>query len=161
MTLQDFVNTYNGTTVGSGQCVPLILKYEQDVLNLTPTPVGDAHEYYDNYYNTPFLYNNFDLFTYNGNNMPEAGDIVVWNTNIAPPHGHVDIAYQNITLSNFVSFSQNWGTPLTCSLVNHDYSNVSGWLRKKGVSPVSPDYKKRFNFVLFGRKNRLRRLRKF
>lgn len=160
MTLQEFVNTYNGTKVGSGQCVALITRYEADVLNLTPTPVGDAHHYYDNYYNTPFLYNNFDLFTNNGNNTPQVGDIVVWNTNVAPPYGHVDIAYSNISLSGFTSFSQNWSTPLQCSLVNHSYNNVSGWLRKKGISPVSSNYKK-FKFVLFGRQNKIRKLRRF
>ena len=155
MTLDQFVNTYNGTTVGSGQCVALILKYESDVLGLTPTPVGNAHDYYDNYYNEPFLYNNFDLFTYNGNNQPEKGDIVVWNTNVAPPYGHVDIAYSNINSSGFTSFSQNWTTPLTCELVNHNYNNVSGWLRKKQF--ISTVGKSNFNFVLYGYQNKLRR----
>ena len=152
MTLTEFVNRYNGTTIGSGQCVPLILQYEQDVLGLTPTPVGDAHEYYDNFYNTPFLYNNFDRITYDGTNMPQIGDIVVWNTNVAPPYGHVDIAYENITTSRFTSFSQNWTTPLICELINHNYVNVSGWLRPK-VTPPTPTpttRKNKFNFVLFG-----------
>ena len=159
MTLNEFVNTYNGTTVGSGQCVPLILQYEGDVLGLSPTPVGDAHEYYDNYSNTPFLYNNFDRYTYDGTNKPEVGDIVVWNTNVAPPYGHVDIAYSNISSSGFTSFSQNWGTPLECSLVNHNYTNVSGWLRLKSPTPPTPGYIKKtnFNFILFGYQNRLRR----
>ena len=157
MTLDQFVNTYNGTTVGSGQCVALILQYESDVLGLTPTPVGDAHQYYDNYWNTPFLYENFDRFTYDGTNTPEAGDIVVWNTNVAPPYGHVDIAYRDISSSRFTSFSQNWYLPLTCEIINHNYTNVSGWLRKK-VSPIpSTSKKSRFNFVLFGRQRKIRK----
>ena len=160
MTLQEFVNTYNGTKVGSGQCVALITRYEADVLNLTPTAVGDAHQYYDDYYTNPFLYNNFDLYTYNGLNKPEPGDIVVWNTNVAPPYGHVDIAYRYITTSNFQSFSQNWGTPLECSLVDHTYINVSGWLRAKSTPPTPPTptgKRNKFNFVLFGYQNKLRR----
>lgn len=159
MTLQEFVNTYNGTTVGSGQCVALITRYESDVLGLVPQVVGDGHQYYDDYYTNPFLYNNFDRYTYNGQNKPEPGDIVVWNTNVVPPYGHVDIAYRYITTTNFQSFSQNWGTPLECSLVNHNYTNVSGWLRKKnGPVPPTPTFeRKKFNFVLFGYQNKLRR----
>ena len=157
MTLNEFVNTYNGTTVGSGQCVALITLYEQLVLGLVPQVVGDGHQYYDDYYTNPFLYNNFDLFTYDGTNKLKAGDIVVWNTNVASPYGHVDIAYSNITSSHFTSFSQNWGTPLTCSLVNHDYTNVSGWLRKKEPSPVTITDENKFNFVLFGYQNKKRR----
>ena len=157
MTLNEFVNTYNGTTVGNGQCVALVTLYEQLVLGLVPQVVGDGHQYYDDYYTNPFLYNNFDLFTYDGTNKPKAGDIVVWNTNVAPPYGHVDIAYSNITSSHFTSFSQNWGTPLACSLVNHDYTNVSGWLRKKEPSPVTITGENKFNFVLFGYQNKKRR----
>lgn len=157
MTLNEFVNTYNGTRVGNGQCPALILQYEGDVLGLTPTGVGDAHQYYDNFYNTPFLYNNFDRYTYDGTNTPQAGDIVVWNTNVAPPYGHVDIAYRNITNSGFTSFSQNWGTPLECSLVNHNYVNVLGWLRPKSTPPTPTRRKSKFNFLLFGYQNKLRR----
>lgn len=157
MTLNEFVNTYDGTTVGSGQCVALITLYEQLVLGLVPQIVGDGHQYYDDYYTNPFLYNNFDLFTYDGTNKPKAGDIVVWNTNVASPYGHIDIAYSDITSSHFTSFSQNWGTPLTCSLVNHDYTNVSGWLRKKEPTPVTITDKNKFNFVLFGYQNKKRR----
>ena len=159
MTLQEFVNRYNGTTVGSGQCVALITRYESDVLGLVPQVVGDGHQYYDDYYTNPFLYNNFDRYTYNGNNQPQAGDIVVWNTNVAPPYGHVDIAYSNISSSGFTSFSQNWGTPLTCSLVNHDYTNVSGWLRLKTTppTPTPSSRKNKFNFILFGYYSKLKR----
>lgn len=158
MTLQEFANRYNGTTVGSGQCVALITRYESDVLGLVPQVVGDGHQYYDDYYTNPFLYNNFDRYTYDGTNQPQAGDIVVWNTNVAPPYGHVDIAYSNISGSGFTSFSQNWGTPLTCSFVNHTYTNVSGWLRKK-TEPVPPGETKRtkFNFMLFGYYSKLKR----
>lgn len=157
MTLNEFVNTYNGTRVGNGQCPALILQYEGDVLGLTPTGVGDAHQYYDNFYNTPFLYNNFDRYTYDGTNTPASGDIVVWNTNVAPPYGHVDIAYINISVSSFTSFSQNWGTPLECSLVNHNYTNVLGWLRPKSTPPTPSQRKGKFNFLLFGYQNKLRR----
>ena len=154
MTLDQFVTTYNETRVGSGQCVALILQYEEDVLGLTPTAVGNAHDYYDRYYNTPFLYNNFDLFTYDGTNQPQKGDIVVWNTNVASPYGHVDIAYSDISSSSFKSFSQNWGTPLQCSIVTHDYTDVSGWLRLKTQPSPTTRTKNKFKFVLFNKRRR-------
>ena len=72
MTLQEFVNTYNGTKVGGGQCVDLILQYQQDVQNLTPTWAGNAVDYYRDYYTEPFLYNNYDLITYTGTEQPQA-----------------------------------------------------------------------------------------
>ena len=133
MNLTQFINTYNGTKVGTGQCVALIKQYEEDVLGLTATAVGNAHEYYDNYSNTPFLYNNFYRFTYNGSNTPIPGDVVVWNTNAGGGNGHIAIAHENITTTNFKSFDQNWNTPLKCNIETHSYNNVSGWLRLKNT----------------------------
>ena len=71
MTLTEFVNTYLGVTVGDGQCVALIKQYEGDVLGLTPTSVGNAVDYYSEFYNTPFLYNNFRLTDYTGTELPK------------------------------------------------------------------------------------------
>lgn len=70
MTLTEFVNTYLGVTVGDGECVALIKQYEADVLGLTPQSVGNAVDYYRNFYNIPFLYNNFRLTDYTGTESP-------------------------------------------------------------------------------------------
>ena len=72
MTLTEFVNTYTGVQVGDGQCVALIKQYESDVLNLTAQSVGNAVDYYRNFYNEPFLYNNYNLITYTGTEIPMA-----------------------------------------------------------------------------------------
>ena len=169
MTLQEFVSKYNGTRVGDGQCVALVKQYEQEVLGLTPQAVGNAHDYYDNFYNQPFLYNNFDRYTYNGTNLPSNGDIIVWSTAVGGGYGHIAIVYQNVTSSNFVSFDQNWNTPLRCKIENHTYRNILGWLRKKGSSPSpeppdpgpeppspTPSFTKKtkFKWVLYARKLR-------
>lgn len=71
MTLQEFVNTYLGIQVGDGQCVALIKQYESDVLGLTPQAVGNAVDYYRNFYTTPFLYDNFNLIDNTGTEIPE------------------------------------------------------------------------------------------
>lgn len=128
MTLTEFISKYNGTKVGDGQCVALIKQYETDVLGLTPVPVGNAHQYFDDFENQPFLYNNFQKIPFQ-NNLPIEGDIVVWNTNVGSGAGHVAIAVNNINEETFNSFDQNWNTPLLCSLETHTYNNVVGWLR--------------------------------
>lgn len=72
MTLSEFVNTYLGVQVGDGECVALIKQYEADVLGLTPQAVGNAVDYYRNFYNEPFLYNNFSRIEYLGSEIPNA-----------------------------------------------------------------------------------------
>lgn len=157
MTLQEFANTYNGTKVGNGQCPALVNLYMDEVLGITPGYFGDAHNYYDDYDNSTFLKENFYKIPVS-QELPQVGDIIVWNTNVAPPYGHVDICYSNISASGFTSFSQNWGTPLECSFVNHNFTNVSGYLRFKGGSGFTGKRNK-FNFVLFSNyKKRLRRV---
>ena len=138
MNLQEFVNTYNGTKVGSGQCVALIKQYEHDVLGLVPQAVGNAHQYYDDFYDKPFLYENFERITYNQNNLPQIGDIIIWSTAVGGGFGHIAIVYENITNTRFTSFNQNWNTPLKCAIENHNYNNILGWIRKKGTTPPSP-----------------------
>lgn len=128
MTLDEFVNLYNNTKVGDGQCVALIKQYETDVLGLTPEAVGNAHQYFDDFENQPFLYNNFQKIPFQ-NNLPIEGDIIVWNTNVGSGAGHVAIAFNNINEETFNSFDQNWNSPLLCSLETHSYNNVVGWLR--------------------------------
>lgn len=167
MTLQEFVNKYNGTKVGDGQCVALVKQYEQEVLGLTPQAVGNAHDYYDNFYNQPFLYNNFDRIEYTGGNLPSVGDIIVWSTAVGGGYGHIAIVYRNINSSNFTSFDQNWNTPLRCNIEQHNYNHILGWLRKKGTTPdpdpgpepePTPDEnKKKFPWVLYSRKLKQKR----
>ena len=122
------ISKYDNTKVGNGQCVALIKQYETDVLGLTPEAVGNAHQYFDDFENQPFLYNNFQKIPFQ-NNLPIEGDIIVWNTNVGSGAGHVAIAFNNINEETFNSFDQNWNTPLLCSLETHTYNNVVGWLR--------------------------------
>lgn len=137
MNLTQFVNTYNNTTVGTGSCVALIRKYEEDVLGLVSQAVGNAYDYYSNFYNEPFLYNNFDRYTNDGVITPQIGDMVVWDTNQGGRYGHIAIAHSNISSSGFTSFDQNWTPNISC-LESHTYTNVAGWLRPK-TSWVSVD----------------------
>lgn len=163
MTLDEFVTKYDGTKVGDGQCVALIKKYESDVLGIVPEAVGNAHQYYDNYENEPFLYNNYNRYENDGINLLKVGDIVVWSTAVGSGAGHIAIAYQNIENDSFVSFDQNWNTPLKCNIETHNYNNVLGWLRFKSNEPIPPVppiiilKKKKFNWAVFTKNIRKRR----
>lgn len=159
MTLNQFVEKYNGTKVGDGQCVALVKQYEQDVLDLIPQAVGNAHQYYDDFYDEPFLYENFDRITYNGSNVPNIGDIIIWSTAVGGGYGHIAIVYENISSSSFTSFDQNWNTPLVCNIENHNYNNVLGWIRKKGIVPPIPTIKKKSKFPWAALTNRIRNKR--
>ena len=62
--------------------------------------------------------------------VPEPGDIIFWS---APNPGHVAVVI-NASNSGFSSIDQNWinssatlGSP--AAVVQHNYSNVAGWLR--------------------------------
>ena len=80
----------------------------------------------------------------------------MWSTNVGNGAGHVAIVLNNITNENFNSFDQNWNTPLLCNIETHNYSNVLGWLRKKGgISLIKK--RKKFPWVLYARKLRKKR----
>ena len=147
------------------QCVDLVEQYMQDVLGLqVVTGIGSAHSYYDDFYNTPFLYNNFTRITYDGTNMPQVGDIVVWSTAVGGGAGHISIAYEDITSTSFVCFGQNWTIHERTSLEPHsNYNNVLGWLRSNNAPPEPPEpepeqeiKKHKFPWVLYARKFRNR-----
>lgn len=160
MTLDEFVTKYDGTKVGDGQCVALIKQYESDVLGIVPESVGNAHQYYDNYENEPFLYNNYNRYENDGINLPKVGDLIVWSTAVGSGAGHIAIAYQNIENNSFVSFDQNWNTPLKCNIETHNYNNILGWLRFKSYEPIPPVpllKKKKFNWAVFTKNIRKRR----
>lgn len=154
MTLEEFVNTYNGRSVGSGQCVALIKQYQLDVLGTSAPSVGNAKDYWLNYSTTPFLQE-----TYTQETSPQVGDVVVWSGAVGGGYGHIAIIIGNISGSGFTSFDQNWNSPLHCRIENHDYSNVLGYLRPRNgpgpgpgpgpepedPTPTGPFYHRSFN----------------
>lgn len=128
MTLNEFVIKWNGKyleVAGSAnakyQCVDLANGYIRDVLGLSiiewtnavdfPSKVGDNYEYIKN------------TLT----NVPKEGDIVVWK----PSPGHIAVFIEG-NANTFKSFDQNFPIGSPCHVQNHDYTNVTGWLRFKG-----------------------------
>lgn len=88
------------------------------------------------------LANSFDLIPYDPAMHIQKGDIVVYGTGVGSQFGHVDIAFQDGTGSNYVGIDSNWGGNLTLHQVNHNdkYNQfILGVLRFKGenMKPVS------------------------
>lgn len=169
MNLQDFINAYNGQSVGGGQCVALVKQYQIDVLNTTAPAVGNAKDYWENYESTQFLQQTYDKIPLSSGGA--IGDVVVWNGNVGGGYGHIAIVTGNISGNGFTSFDQNWNTPLRCNIENHNYNNVYGFLRPKNSptpdnpNPPTPDEpsepitkkKSKFPFVLLKKKINQRR----
>lgn len=160
MTLTEFVNTYLGVEVGTGECVALIKQYESDVLGLIPESVGNAVDYYRNYSTTPFLYDNYILTTYTGSELPNVGDIAIWDETYGGGYGHVAIVYSNINSSSFISFDQNW-TQRKGELITHTYAHLLGYLTPRTPIPPTPaDYTfSKFNWAIFTKRIRERRVK--
>lgn len=131
LSLTSFLNTYLGkggvgnTAENTGQCVGLVEKYISEVLGGQQI-WGNAKDLLTN-----ADQNFYDLFFNSPDNFPLIGDIVVWNSNLGNGNGHTAIVIA-ANVYNLSSFDQNWTPKSPCIFINHDYSNVTGWLRKKG-----------------------------
>jgi hypothetical protein len=75
--------------------------------------------------------------------IPEKGDVVIWNGNAGGGYGHVAIFLEGGLLS-FKSFDQNWPTLSVCTITEHNYKNIYGWIRPK-ISKDIDYYTKRIS----------------
>lgn len=69
--------------------------------------------------------------------VPQAGDIIVWDSSKGNGYGHTAIANGVGNTQYFESLDQNWSVP-RCVGVKHDYSGVIGWLRPKNINAGMP-----------------------
>jgi len=151
MTLKQLIDKYKNQTVEAGgsanaknQCVDLANAYIDEVLGLPkilwtnaidfPSKAGDKFEFIKN-----------TLI-----NIPNPGDLMIFGK----PYGkylengktiyagHISI-YVDGDVNSFTSFDQNYPTGSSCQLVEHKYTNVTGWLRPKNKpeSNMSETYK--------------------
>ena len=133
MTLQQFIDKYNGKKVCNGglcQCVALYRQYVDDVLRIPQSPLVQeawqifntaSNVYYDKILNTPAGY-------------PQANDIIIWKEAYGGS-GHIAIVV-DANRQGILSFDQNYtGHGDLCQLVNHSYNLILGWLHPKGGQP--------------------------
>lgn len=132
MTTDEFVTKYNGKGIDFDgwygfQCMDLYQQYTKEVLEGSHVP-ANAYKVWDNY----------DTATYNKiDNTPEGvprkGDVVIWNENTGGGYGHIAVFVEG-DINSFKSFDQNWPVGSICHIQDHNYNNVTGWLRPKAVA---------------------------
>lgn len=136
MTIEELIREWLGKQLevaGSAnakyQCVDLANAYFRDVLgfpiiewtNAVDFPEKADRKLFDWIENTPDA-------------VIQKGDVPVWNGKVGKGAGHIAIALEGANIASFKSFDQNWSKPLYCTIENHSYSNVRGWLRPKKKS---------------------------
>jgi len=143
-TLDQFVKDNLGDKLdfdnyAGGQCVDLVRYYIQDVLDFPqPLPVVGAKNLWTNYDIDPNLYNYYDRIPNTLMALPQKGDIPIWDGKVGDGFGHT-----SVWLSGgrwvFKSFDQNDPTWNVCTITEHGYSNLYGWLRPKISVDVCKD----------------------
>lgn len=135
MDYDKFYNEWNGkqVTAYGGECVALVAQY--CVENGKPIAYANAKDWW----NHPALTGAFDFITNNPNDynqVPNRGDIMVWNGSLpgSGGYGHIAIYDGRISPGVFRSFDQNWGGA-SAHLVSHTYGYIIGWMRPKVVAP--------------------------
>lgn len=126
-----------------GQCVQLVCYYVNMVCG-KDVIWDDAAGWYED----GRLSDEYDRIANNPNDpnqVPQRGDIIVWNKSLpgSGGAGHIAVVLScNPGSAVFVSLDQNWGGK-TPHQVTHNWSYVEGWLRPKGqaapaAAPAAP-----------------------
>lgn len=139
MTLDQFVSTntgkavtYDGLKEDYGQCEQLVCRYWKDVLGFSCPPIPAAKDLWTN----PTILKNFDRIPVG---KEQKGDVAVFGASSAinsPEFGHTDIVLK----PGFTGFDSNWGGVKASNgypaahTVQHNYTDVLGFLRKKDMS---------------------------
>lgn len=135
MNYDAFLNKWNGkqVTAYGGECVALVAQYL--VENGKPIAYANAKDWWGH----PAISGSYDFITNNPNDynqVPNRGDVVVWNGGLAGSggYGHIAIFDRVSAPGQFVSFDQNWGGR-QAHFVTHNWNNVIGWFRPKATQP--------------------------
>lgn len=134
MTLQEFINKYNGQYVDfdgyyGPQCVDLAQFWSKNLGG--PQFTGDAADIYGQ--GSPF----YTSIPNTPDAVPVPGDIVIWGGALNGGPGHIAV-FVSGNSSSFSSFDQNWPLNSPCHIQYHNYNYVVGWLHpKSGGGQVS------------------------
>lgn len=142
MTLKEFIDKYLGKQVeyhsyGSGaynQCVDLVNAYINECLDNNTKDYTEIIGTNAKDFKSKFDPKDFDFIgnTTSPNVVPERGDIGIMNGRVGGGAGHVFIILKADGM-NMETLDQNWSEVERVTLETHDYTNVSGWLRPKGM----------------------------
>jgi CHAP domain len=123
MTLQEFVNKYNGKSIDfdgayGPQCVDLIRQYIKEVWGTQQPPsVQGAYQLLENA-------SGYQVFLHGQINR---GDVIVWNKGYGE-NGHTAVVLQSNSQQVQV-FEQNNPVGSKCHTAWHNYGSIRGWFR--------------------------------
>jgi hypothetical protein len=131
MTLDEFISKYNGKKIeyhsyGEGaqfQCVDLINFYITEVLELKAIIGTNAQDFPSKASKT-----DYDWIVNTPTGVPVKGDIIIFKS--PDGVGHISVFIEGDT-NYFKSLDQNYPLNSPCTIVNHNYRNVLGWLHPK------------------------------
>lgn len=134
---QNFLNTYNNKYVDfdgvyGAQCFDLVNKWST---TLGYRPFGGLYAY--GIFDQP--QGNYSQIRNTPDAVPQAGDIIVWNSRYGGGYGHTAIATGVGNTSYFESFDQNYPTGSPAHIVRHSYDGVIGWLRPNKLTTGDND----------------------
>src|SRR5664279_3768354 len=131
--LDQFTTDYNGKTnvsfdgipANAGQCVQSVAFYVRDYLHL-PVFYADAARWFTDFESSP-LVGNFQKMANDpndANQVPQPGDIIIWNGNLpnSGGAGHISV-FVSAFSGGFISFDSNWGGKY-CHFVSHNWSYI-------------------------------------
>ena len=118
---------YDGTS--GVQCVDLAKLYIDKVIGVKPQSIGDAHCYYDDFYET-YLKKYFTRIKYKKGVKSQRGDLVVWGIgyNGRSKYGHIALATGEQTKTTITTYDENYGEK-AMHMVVHTLKGVEGFLR--------------------------------
>lgn len=135
MTLDELINEYEGQRVFLtdpdylGECTQICKIWAKR--NGWPIPNSGGTNKALDYKN---YRNGYEFIENTPDNVPTAGDIVVWGRQVGY-YGHVAIFVSGNEML-FKSFDQNWPQGSSCHTQDHNYFGVIGWLHLLPVKPL-------------------------
>lgn len=139
MTVDQFVAKYNGKHIDEdgyygAQCWDVSARYAREVVGCPsfPTGSGGAEGLFRIFSNPiPQYFNRIANNHNDPNQIPQKGDIIVWQTSFSPPWGHTAVCI-SANKSGVTVLEQNGNNPGGVSYIKtRGWSGISGWLRPK------------------------------
>lgn len=137
MLLEDFVKKYTGKKVDfdgafGAQCVDLARQYWKEGLGIPEhtgpcSTTGGAKDLFLDYEKMP---NEKKYFIRLPKKNPIAGDVLIWDSSISNPYGHVAICLGTLG-SSFIVFEQDGFKQDGAKINIRSNQNFLGYLRKK------------------------------
>lgn len=137
MLLDDFVKKYEGKKVDfdgvfGAQCVDLVRQYWKEGLGIPEhtgpcSTTGGAKDLFLDYEKMP---NEKKYFIRLPKKNPIAGDVLIWDSSISNPYGHVAICLGTLG-SSFIVFEQDGFKQDGAKINIRSNQNFLGYLRKK------------------------------